>query len=177
MTPTGLWDSHYKGIKAPYPYGDETTYKLAAEWVKGCRPVEDWGCGPAYLKQFCEPLTYIGVDGSASPFADVIDDVATRITQTEGLVIRHLLEHCYNWADILDNAVASFTKKMVIVLFTPLSAETHVMSTEPEFGDVPNISFSDRDLTDHLEGLKWSLEVLPQPTTYFGLETVIRVQR
>ena len=162
----GLWDRHYAMQTEPTPYGDSPTYKIAADWVADCKSIEEWGCGPAWLKQFCNADAYIGVDGSNSPFADIIEDIATRETSCEGLVIRHVLEHNYNWAEIIDNAVKSFTKKLCVVLFTQWQEETHVLFTEPEYGDVPTIGFSKTDLVKHF----------PNKTiiSYSGTETILR---
>jgi hypothetical protein len=33
--------------------------------------------------------------------------------------MRHILEHNYEWARVLDNALASFTQRMALILFTP----------------------------------------------------------
>src|SRR5665213_1564617 len=112
MSSVGLWDRHYGLANETAPYGDSRTYQLAADWVASCDSVEDWGCGLGWLRKFISEEAYLGVDGSHSPFADVIDDIATRQTSCEGLVMRHVIEHNYNWADILDNAVNSFTKRL-----------------------------------------------------------------
>jgi hypothetical protein len=169
------WDHHYANLSAPEPYGDSPSYRMAAEWMHGCITVEDWGCGKGWLRSLIDREAYLGVDGSKSPFADVVDDLATRITVCDGIVLRHVLEHCDNWADVLDNAVRSAIERLCIVLFTPVADQTHVLAREPEYGDVPVISFALADLTDRLEG-QWTHETFESPQgSVYRTETVIRV--
>ena len=169
MSSVGLWDRHYAMQTEPTPYGNSSTYQIVADWVADCASIEDWGCGPAYLKQFCSSSAYLGVDGSKSPFANVIEDIATRQTSCEGLVMRHVLEHNYNWAEIINNAVKSFTKRLCVVLFVPWQENTHVLFTEPEYGDVPTIGFAEADLMKHFPNDAFFETV--------GTETVIKAQR
>jgi hypothetical protein len=178
----GQWDSHYAAVKEREPYGQSMTYMSAAAFVEGLDSMEDWGCGKGWLKTCMErPEIYIGVDGSASPFADEVDDLATRQTSVEGIVLRHVLEHCDNWQDVLDNALRSATKRLCIVLFTPLAEKTHVLKREPDYGDVPVISFKLSDICDRLMmhggtagTTKWFIETVDSGCAY-GEETVIRV--
>lgn len=155
------------------------TYLTAAAFMDGLASMEDWGCGLAYLKDFLDdPSIYVGVDGSASLFATDVDDIATRRTTVDGIVIRHVLEHNHNWRDILDNAVRSATRRLCIVLFTPLADETRVLMTEPDYGDVPVISFSLEDLCDRLRKrpeARWDIVTIDSPSVEYGQETVIRV--
>jgi hypothetical protein len=164
------WDGHYATLTQPEAYGGDASYRLAAEWVKDCQSVEDWGCGKGWLRSMVDPKAYIGVDGSRTPFADVIADLTTYRSQCEGLVLRHVLEHSRDWVKILDNAVASFTKRLCIVLFTPLADQTTVLRTEPDYGDVPVISFRLTDLLDRLGDETVKIRVV-------GDETVIRYAR
>lgn len=184
MSNVGKWDEHYANLTKSEPYGDVTTYVEAAEWMSNCRRIEDWGCGKGYFRQVLAELDpdieYLGVDGSASPFADVVTDLTTYTSTSEGILLRHVLEHDYDWRKILDNAIASFTKKLIIVLFTPTVPETKVLKTEPDYGDVPVISFR---LGDVLEPIKYA-----EPKTHgkvdvyqtgseYGVETMIKVFR
>jgi len=175
MTNVGKWDTHYRGMKEPHAYGSLATYAAAAEWVKGCNPIEDWGCGPGWLKTvLVDPSAYVGVDGSASPFADRIVDLTTYRSVCEGLILRHVLEHNYDWASILDNALASFTRRLCIILFTPLSDATYTLKTEPDYEGAPVISFR---LEDILERISCDVEQETVAGSAYGVETILRCAR
>lgn len=169
----GAWDRHYADLVNPEPYGEDTSYMAAADWVRGCVTIEDWGCGKGWLQQFCDPAAYIGVDGSQSPFADVVADLVEPRSQVEGIVLRHVLEHDYRWYTILRNAVDSFTRRLCIVLFTPLVKDTQVLQTEPDYDDVPVIAFQLTDITRHLP--TWNLYQVPG--SHYGTETIIQVSK
>jgi len=166
----GLWDHHYD-TDVPGRYADDTTYKAAAQWLSGLA-VEDWGCGFATFSEFHDG-PYVGVDGSGK-WCDVRDDLATRQSATPGLLLRHVLDHNYQWQSVLDNAVASFLTRMAIVLFTPLQDETRVLNVH-QFG-VPNIGFKLSDVTDRLVGCDFEIEHF-QTDSEFGVETLIKVWR
>ncbi len=175
----GQWDRHYAGITEAEPYGLSLTYLYAAAFVEDLESMEDWGCGNAWLKRCMDrPEIYRGIDGSSSPFADEIDDLATRQTSVAGIVLRHVLEHNDNWQEVLDNAIACARERLCIVLFTPLAEETTVLHREPDYGDVPVISFSLVDICDRLrvrEGARWDIVTLESPSTTHHTETVFRV--
>ncbi len=163
-------------MKAPAPYGDDATYRLAAEWVACCETVSDWGCGKGWMRRFCGP-GYVGIDGSLTPFADIVVDLAEYRCISEGVVMRHVLEHDYRWATIFDNAIASFSRRACVVLFTPLAPKTHVLQTEPEYGDVPVISFALTDLTSRIpDCVSWTAETIPT-SSFYGTETLLRLAR
>jgi len=65
--------------------------------------------------------------------------------------MRHVLEHNYDWVRILDNALASFNERMVLILFTPERAATQQISFQPVVG-VPDIAFRLADITDRPRG-------------------------
>lgn len=156
----GHWD--YSESKYPFPYGEcATTYEKAMPFLDDCETVEDWGCGLTYAKQFRHGKKYIGIDGSWSKFADVIADLREYRSSVDGILIRHVLEHNFGWKNILENAIASFTKKLVIVTFTPFSDHTHQIATN--FADTPDISFKKDDITQHFSGLKFSEEACQTP--------------
>ena len=81
--------------------------------------IEDWGCGLGGFRAFVPAGKYRGIDGSHSPFADEVVDLTTYTSEAEGVFIRHVLGHDHAWEAILRNAVASFRRKLVLVLFTP----------------------------------------------------------
>jgi hypothetical protein len=153
----------------PQLFGDDVTYRTGAEWLAECSLVQDWGCGKGGLRHFIEPQRYWGIDGSATPFADEIADLAAYRSQTPGLFMRHVLEHDYRWRDILDNAVASFTERMVLVIFTPLQKVTGELAFNPDPG-VPDLGFAKRDITDRFGDAVWKAKTVETQTQY-GSET------
>lgn len=178
-TSVGAWDEHYAALDEPEPYDPSPTYQLAADWVADCATVEDWGCGKGWLRQFIQPPErYTGVDGSHSPFADVVEDLATRVTTPDGIVLRHVLEHNYEWWTILDNALTSARERVCVILFTPvLEDETRVLQTEPDYHDVPVIAFALEDLTTRFVSYGWTWTITTVPGGFYGTETVINLER
>ena len=169
------WDTHYAKLDAPMAYGGDASYRHASEFMRGHGLVEDWGCGGGYLRTMIDG-PYRGIDGSRTPFADVIADLADYTSMAECIVIRHVLEHSYRWQRILDNACASFRSRLCVILFTPLAEETHVLQVEPDYCDVPVIAFR---LTDLLERVPPECEVAVEhvPGSFYGMETIIKAVR
>lgn len=113
------WSDYYRRVGGPIQHGDERTYRIAAEFLKDCAEVEDWGCGTAWLRHYVHG-NYIGVDGWASQYANCLVDLVDYLSKAEGICIRHVLEYNSSWAVIVANALVSMTKRMVIVLSTEL---------------------------------------------------------
>lgn len=174
----GAWDGHYDNLTEPLAYG-RTSYATIAEFVRDCEDVQDWGCGGGALKVFLgEHQRYIGVDGSRTPYADVHADLTRYRSDACAVVLRHVLEHNDDWRDVLDNALASALRKLIIVLFTPTADETTVMFREPDYARVPVIAFRLDDLLDRLSPrVMHEVETVESPDTAFGTETFIRVWR
>lgn len=173
----GKWDHWYNGLTEPTAYGSTETYVLGANFLEDCSLVEDWGCGKGWLRTLIPLERYRGIDGSNSPFADEIVDLTTHRSTTPGLFMRHVLEHNYGWRRILENAVASFTERMVLVIFTPLTDITREIAFTDDIG-VPDISFALNDLTDVFADIdiSWQAETLKTDTQY-GVETVFYLER
>jgi hypothetical protein len=176
----GKWDTAYADASTdPQPYGASRSYELGAAALADCVTVEDWGCGLGWFKQFLpDTVTYVGVDGSASPHADVVDDLLTRQTTVEGIFMRHVLEHNYDWELVLDNALASFTGRMVLVVFTPWTKQVphHELRFEDAYS-VPTLALNRRTLVDHFEGFDWRQETIESPETFYGWEAVFTIGR
>jgi SAM-dependent methyltransferase len=177
----GAWDIHHGELNTPKLYGDETTYRMIADLARGRGTVEDWGCGGGGLSAFIEPgQHYVGVDGSASPFATVTADLRTYRSAADVVVLRHVLEHNYDWQLVLDNAFAS-AQRLIVVLFTPLVPETHVMFTEPDHHAVPVIAFRLEDILGHFresdDDVITLCDTVESPGTAFNVETVIVADR
>lgn len=171
------WNTSYKSLTTPEPYGDTITYRLGARWLSSCEVVEDWGCGAGWFKQFCKTI-YIGIDGSNTPFANKKVDLVTYHSRVDGIFMRHVLEHNHEWQSILENALRSFEKRMCLILFTPLSDETHVIATNPGYANVPDISFSMNELETifRKHNVNYTHETFITETQY-KTETIIYLER
>lgn len=133
----GRWDPWYRAPRFAHFYGPADTYAIAETWLRGLS-VEDWGCGYARFGQVHEG-EYVGVDGSG-PWAHVHADLRAAPTgaRPEGLLLRHVLEHNPDWRAILTHAAARFTRRLVLVVFTPDSGslEDRPVGHVPELGVV-----------------------------------------
>lgn len=175
MSNVGRWDRVYSLVTERRPYGDDTTYRLGADHLAPCSLVEDWGCGMGWMREHIGPDRYRGIDGSQTPYADEVVDLATYRSQVPGVFLRHVLEHDYRWAQILDNAAASATERLVVVLFTPLAETTHKIggSSDP---DVPDIAFRLGDMLDLLD--EFDVTVSHHETdTQYRVETMLACTR
>jgi hypothetical protein len=72
-------------------------------------------------------------------------------SEADGVFMRRILEHNRDWPKILSNAVNSFQKRMVLIIFTPFPDETRQMDTTGVA--VPDISFRKEDLTTSFKRL------------------------
>lgn len=179
----GRWDHWYGRLDPgaqPSPYGASESYQRGADYLADCWLVEDWGCGTGWLRTFIPLDRYHGIDGTASPFADEVCDLRTRRSQTPGLFLRHVLEHNHDWRQVLDSAQASFTERMVLILFTPMADATREHPELAGLGgiDVPVISFAHQDLVARFApGVAWTFEDLHSPETFFGVERIYYLER
>lgn len=166
----GKWDGWYKDLDmrkpGPFRYGNTVTYSLAAQFLKDVPEVEDWGCGTGGFRRLYTGK-YVGVDGSANRFVDKVADLTEYVSEVDGIMMRHVLEHNPDWKDVLDNAVKSFRKKFCLVLFTPFSDETREIARNEAHGvDVPDISFRREDIEERLVGCTWKTETYKTNTGY-----------
>lgn len=142
----GKWDNWYRELgttPSAFRYSETETYKIAAKFLADCETIEDWGVGGGGFLNHCKRA--IGVDGSNTPFAaKKYIDLCNYKTSCEGIHLRHVLEHNYEWEKILINALKSATKKIVITFFIPLNdGDTIELAHNLEFGvDVPDLSIS-----------------------------------
>jgi SAM-dependent methyltransferase len=144
-------------------YGDDTTYKKGMAFLDSHGTIEDWGCGAAYAKLFVKESKYIGIDGSQSTFTDKVVDLRKYASNTDCIFMRHVLEHNHNWSNILANAINSFNKRMVLIVFTPFADQTQQIAN---WSDIPDISFRKEDLTEFFKHLKYAEESLETDTQY-----------
>lgn len=174
----GKWDGWYKNVKqrTSFRYGNTVTYQLAEDFLSGLS-VEDWGCGTGAFKRLHKGR-YTGIDGSKTPFVDVVSDLRTYKSNVDGIMMRHVLEHNYDWGNILNNATISFTKRFCLVLFTPFTDKTKVIAQNKKFGvDVPDISFNKNDIEKHFKGLKWSVTENIKTKTGYGVEHIYYIEK
>lgn len=173
----GKWNRWYSLLGTDVePYGDSATYAMAAAHVAECETVEDWGCGKGWMRRHIPGDRYTGIDGSASPFADVIADLAEYRSTCDAVIIRHVLEHEPRWADIVTNAAASARSAIAIVLFTPTLSATQEIAWNDDPG-VPDIAFNVADITNLLVGWRCTVETIDSPLTQYGVETFIGATR
>ena len=173
----GKWDKWYKNVKTMKSGGDTTTYKLAADFLAGMEEVEDWGCGTGGFRRFYKGK-YTGIDGSATPFVDKIADLRTYRSSADGIMMRHVLEHNYDWEKVLAGAVASFRRKLCLVLFTPFAEKTHEIAHNKKHGvDVPDIAFNKKDIERFFEGLKWRLQDNIKTRTGYRAEHIYYIEK
>lgn len=176
MSNLGKWDRWYALLgEEEEPFGLTPTYQLGADYLAECSTVEDWGCGKGWMRRLIPHARYRGIDGSWSRFADEVVDLEHYRSDVEGVFMRHVLEHNYGWRRILANAVASFSRRFVLVIFTPMGETTREIAFAPDPG-VPDISFSVEDITSAFGPHHWSMQTLETATQY-GTETVFLVEK
>jgi hypothetical protein len=174
----GEWN--YFNVKEPFPYDDTISYRLAAEWVAGRGLVEDWGCGTAWMRRYVGGL-YRGVDGAWSRFADVHADLRTYRSNVPCAVMRHVLEHNFDWRAIAANFTDSWHDRAALILFIPPQVEDLDVGG-PEW-PVPDLAISGPDLFEIVGRHGTEIEVREifypsQPEgTQWGWEAVLLMQR
>lgn len=171
----GKWNAFYAGVEKPFPYGDVTTYKKAIDFLEdGCEIIHDWGCGAGFAGTLVKKAQYVGIDGSWSRMAHVIADLREFRNEVDGILMRHILEHNFDWKLVLENALASFKKKFVLILFTPFVEATREIAMN-EIG-VPDMAFRKEDLTGLLKPFRFTEESLKTNTQY-GVEHIFYITK
>jgi hypothetical protein len=144
----------YKGVVSPTRYGsDDTTYVRAGLYLSGPGLVEDWGCGTTYARRFIG-APYWGVDGVRSKFNDEQADLAApRPAPAPKILMRHVLEHNWNWRDILENLLNSFTDRAALVLFLqPGPVDKNVSGSDlSDTSEWPGLELCEPDLNALLD--------------------------
>src|ERR1043166_9122174 len=100
-------------------YATQETYRLAAEWLKDCQTVADWGGSTGFFGT-CLPASvkYTVVDGTAQVEGQVLADLTTYREPSDGILLRHVLELNTEWRQILRNAMEAFRQRMVVITYT-----------------------------------------------------------
>lgn len=149
----GRWNKAYSGMKNRFPYGDSDTYKLGSDWLSDCDVVEDWGCGGGWFSKV-HGGTVVSVDGSESLFADKIENLTEYVNPVQGVFMRHVLEHNYDWEKILDNLLESFQHRAFICLFTPFAPEyitIEITVNTGAFAGIPDLALGYKSFYEKVE--------------------------
>lgn len=176
MDPLANWNY---GAAPQFPYGDETSYRKAIEFLDGPYTIEDWGSGTSWAARYVKRGRYVGVDGNWSLHCNVLADLRTYHSLADAILMRHILEHSYDWRQILKNALLSFQKKFVLIMFTPFSEVTRTIQMSKVAGGedkVPDLSFRKQDLLDMIGSLPFTEESLKTDTQY-GVEHIFYISR
>jgi hypothetical protein len=181
----GVWSNVYlKGNRPPNGlYGDDDiSAKKAAEFFDqpDIQTIEDWGCGWCGFSSYISSRQkYFGIDGS-SPKADKRCELVAWTSDCDAILLRHVLEHNKDWRIILQHAINSFRKRLVIVICTRFSSEQRVVSRIPNWKKsnrvMVDISFKKDDVVELLSGCKWTYELVESHTQY-GQENIFYVKR
>ena len=164
VTMIDRWNIIYQRRQNVFKYGDDVTYKLGMDFLSDCKTVEDWGCGSTYSKKFCKSESYIGIDGSYNVNADKQADLATYESAPDGIFMRHVLEHNYDWRPIIANAMKSFKRKMALIIFTPFSERERLIYVNQR--GIPIVSLPWDEFESYFKSLKWRCEVVKSHTQY-----------
>lgn len=181
MSNVGKWGPWYDKLPpdmVPTAYGPSPAYELGAGWLIGCSLVEDWGCGLGYMRYLIPAANYRGIDGTSSDFCDEVVDLSTYRSSVPGIYMRAVIEHNYDWATILANALASFTERMALVVFTPTDGPTRQVDFVEELG-VPDIAIALDDIIaaiDEPGNILCHREAIPVEMGY-GQETIFYLER
>lgn len=177
MSNVAKWDKWWsEESRTRAPLGDSESYRIGADFLQDCDLVEDWGCGPGWFASV-RGGRCVSIDGSRSPFADLQADLEEYTSDVDGIFMRHVLEHNYQWRKILENALRSFRKKMVLALFTPWSDdETKEIRFVEEIG-VPHLSFRRDDIVEMFGDVEWELLERTSPNRIYGQEHIFLLRK
>ena len=166
------WKEHYANAGC---YGAETTYQKAGEWLSGMA-VEDWGCGYCFARKYMQ--SYIGIDVGC-PLADKNVDLKEYHSSIDGILIRHVLEHDYNWRMIIKNAVESFKKRLCVIFFIPPNNVEDLLHSDEATIDCPVLSICKPDFEDILTtgGCTFTSDLLQTGSCPYGLEMIYYVEK
>lgn len=176
MSNVGKWDKYHKNAPAT-PYANTITYAMGMEFLDGhCDVIEDWGCGMGWAETLVKKSKYRGVDGSEGLAVDTVADLETYRSEVDGIFMRHVLEHNHKWEPVLDNALASFKKRMSLITFTPYMPKTTVIAENAGYGNVPDIAFSKEDLVSKFR--QWIVrEETMSTASGYGTETIYFLEK
>lgn len=163
---TGKWNVIYQKCITPINLGSEQTYKVGMEFLNDCNEVEDWGGGTGYAKKYCLSPRYEIIDGSLSKNNNIIQDLRNYKSKTEGIFMRHVLDHNPEWKLILNNALNSFTKKFCLIIGGKFRDETKIVNIIQDRG-ISNIEFKRSDIEQELKNFKFGYLNIDDEPVFF----------
>lgn len=175
------WDPFYKDLEKGKPghYIDTATYRMGVDFLSDCKIVEDWGCGKGWFAYKAgDTFKVVGIDGSQTPFADRVVDLEDYVSKVDGIFIRGVIEHNYNWDIILENALKSANKKLFLAIFTPM--EKGDKAIEIDFVSsyqVPDLSLPTAVLEKMLSKYGTFTKEEIESDTAYHVETIYRVTK
>jgi hypothetical protein len=176
------WRELYQNVGAPSPYDDDAvSYQRAGAFLSGPGLVEEWGCATTWGSRFVG-APYRGVDGAegverwGAARADLREYVSR--PRVPKILMRHVLEHNWEWGRILANMTDSFTDRAVLVLFIPpgdRDADLPGAARVEKPGDPPGLQLNAETLANYLDrpGLEVEREVLHTRCPPFDWEELI----
>jgi hypothetical protein len=170
----------HTGQPRPRRFGCDTTYKRGAAYLASVGQVEDWGCGTGYFKRFVAAGCYRGIDRDPSASCDLIADLVGYSSTVDAIFLRHVLEHDLRWRSILRNAVDSFRRRMVLILYTPFvraTVDRHRVEGHTPGTLLPEIHFCRGDLVREFRGVAFRLEENVPTDSPFGREHVFYLRK
>lgn len=174
----GPWD--YRQQKQQWPYDDTASYRIAAEWLDHRGVVEDWGCGTAWARTYLVNAEYVGIDGAWSRWCDIQTDLRMYRSSVPCVLMRHVLEHNWDWRLIAENLAASYLERAALVLFIPPQPE-EFDAGGPDW-PVPDLAVSGPELFDILDTGDVTFDYVdltypPENTIQWGWEGVVLMER
>lgn len=151
-------------------YATAETYLIAAEWLRNCATVADWGGGTGYFQTVLPPtVRYLLVDGTIQTPDQVLADLTSYQERSDGILIRHVLDLNAEWRTILRNAMRAFRERMVVITYTPSAGETTYIRHKSGW---PIHHFRPSDLVDEMSPHLVSSELIQtsHPERVFLLE-------
>jgi hypothetical protein len=145
--------------------------------------IEDWGCGNCVFKEYLDNnIKYVGVDGSNTGYQNKIEDLTNYVTEVDSIYLRHVLEHNNDYKKIFKNALESFRKVLILVLFTPFTSnnEIDILNTCDLRGKtIPDIAFNKKHLIDIIEQNNCSYELLEniKSKTMYNYEQIFIIKK
>lgn len=123
-------------------YGTRDTYEIAADWLKNCATVSDWGGSTGFFRTLLpSSVHYTLVDGTQQVVEQVLADLAAYRESSDGILLRHVLDMTADWRLVLANALIAFRRRLAVVTFTPDEADTRIVKQKsgwPIWGFNPN---------------------------------------
>ena len=170
FTRLSLWENFWKGRNSKNEYSNSKesnkTMLLSAEIFKNnnVKSIEDWGCGNCVFRYYLDKdIKYIGIDGSNTSYQDKIEDLTQYTSKSDGVYIRHILEHNDEYKKILENAIMSFENTLILVLFTPFTNKnnTEILTTcNLEGRIIPDIAFNKNYIISLIEQNRCSYQLI-----------------